>query len=72
MVMERKQEIGRYMRLQQELIDAYTAPSCQPGLIERLTDQLASIRQSVKRYGPGDEQSSESMPGMLEVDVRLD
>lgn len=71
--MERKQEIGRYMRLQQELIDAYTAPSCQPGLIERLTDQLAAIRQSLKRLGGSDEQSSdESVPGMLAVDVRLD
>lgn len=71
--MERKQEIGRYMRLQQELIDAYTAPSCQPGLIERLTDQLAAIRQSLKRFGVADEQASdESVPGMLAVDIRID
>ena len=71
--MDRRQQIGQYMRLQQELIDAYTAPSCQPGLIERLTDQSAAIRQSLKRHGAADEQSSdESVPGILEVDVRLD
>ncbi len=54
--MDRRQHIGRYMRLQQELIDAYTSPSCQPGLIERLTDQLAEVRQSLKSHGPADEQ----------------
>lgn len=71
--MDRRQQIGRYMRLQQELIDAYTSPACQPGLIERLTDHLAEIRQSLKGQGGGDEQSSgESVPGMLEVDLRLD
>lgn len=71
--MDRRQQIGRYMRLQQELIDAYTSAACQPGLIERLTDQLAEIRQSLKGRGGGDEQSSgESVPGMLEVDLRLD
>ncbi|MEO7057797.1 MAG: hypothetical protein ABI143_13410 [Caldimonas sp.] len=64
--MDRRQQIGRYMRLQYELIDAYTAHSCQPGLIERLTDQLAEVRQSLKSHSPADEQSSDqSVPGML-------
>lgn len=71
--MDRRQQFGRYTRLQQELIDAYTSPSCQPGLIERLTDQLAEIRKSLKSHGTADEQSSgESVPGLLAVDVRLD
>ncbi len=71
--MDRRQQMGRYTRLQQELIDAYTSRSCQPGLIERLTDQIAELRQSLKSRAPADEQSSgESVPGMLEVDLRLD
>lgn len=71
--MDRKQEIGRYMRLEQQLIEAYTATSCQPGMIERLTDELAELRRSLRRGVPGDEQSGDnSVPGMLEVDVLLE
>lgn len=71
--MDRTQQIGRYTRLEQELIEAYTASACQPGMIERLTDELAALRHSLKRTAPRDEQSGDnSVPGMLEVDVLLD
>jgi len=71
--MDRRQQIGRYMRLEQELIEAYTASACQPGMIERLTDELAALRHSLKRSQPQDEQSGDtSVPGMLEVDLLLD
>lgn len=71
--MDRRQEIGRYIRLEQELIEAYTASACHPGMIERITDELAALRHSLKRSVPQDEQSGDtSVPGMLEVDLLLD
>ena len=72
--MDRSQLIGHYARLESELIEAYTAPSCQPGMIERITDDLAAIRRRL-RHGShvDDEQTSDhSVPGVLEFDLTLD
>lgn len=64
--MDRQQAYGIHLRLQQELIEAYTAPVCQSGRIERLMDDLAAVRRLVERAASTDEQSSDSMvPGML-------
>ncbi len=67
--MDRAQQIGWYRRLEQELIEAYTAPSCQPGLIERLTDQLAALARELKHRPPGDEQANDAtVPGLIAHD----
>ena len=64
--MDRQQAYGLHLRLQQELIEAFTAPVCQSGRIERLMDDLASVRREVESAESADEQSSDSMvPGLL-------
>lgn len=64
--MDRHQAYGMHLRLQQELIEAFTAPVCQSGRIERLMDDLSATRRLVERAGSQDEQSSDSMvPGVL-------
>ncbi len=64
--MDRKQKIGRYLRIEQELIEAYTAPSCESGLIERLTDELAATQHEIRDLLRDDEQSGDStVPGAI-------
>ncbi|MDQ6628561.1 MAG: hypothetical protein M3Z29_08960 [Pseudomonadota bacterium] len=60
------QSAGWFFRLQRELTEAYTAPVCDNGLIERLTDELARLRRGL-RHDPGvDEQSSDTtVPGVV-------
>ena len=71
--MDRNQLFGRYTRLENELIEAYTATSCQPGMIERLTDELAVIRRSLRHGSSVDEQTSDhSVPGVPRIDLILD
>lgn len=64
--MERRQQIGRYLRLEHELIEAYTSQSCESGLIERLTDELAATRHQIRDVQRDDEQSGDStVPGAI-------
>ncbi len=64
--MDRQQAYGMHLRLQEELIEAFTAPVCQSGRIERLMDDLASVRRVVEGAELPDEQSSDSgMPGLV-------
>lgn len=57
---------GIYLRLQRDLMEAYVAPVCDHGRIQRLTDELAIARRAVELDGVADEQSSDStVPGVL-------
>ena len=63
--MDHTEQLGRYQRLQRELVEAYTSRACQGGLIERLTDELATLRRFVQREHSFDEQSSNTtLPGL--------
>ncbi len=65
--MDRREAYGLHLRLQQELIQAYTEKTCAAGHIERLMDELASIRRFVEN-APSllDEQTNDPLvPGML-------
>lgn len=65
--MNHEQTFGRYLRLQQELMEAYTARNCQPGLIERLTDDLAVARRRAEKEPMTDEQAGDStVPGLFD------
>jgi hypothetical protein len=60
------QAFGHYLRLQRELMAAYTASNCQDGLIERLTDDLAIARRSVEKEKTDDTQVGDStLPGLF-------
>jgi len=56
--------LGLFYRLQRDLVDAYTATTCSNGLIERLTDELACLRNQLEHTSPIDEQTSDwTLPG---------
>ena len=63
--MDREQALGRRLRLQHELAEAYTAAVCQSGRIERLSDELAVAYRQLESDVPRDEQSSDpTVPGI--------
>jgi hypothetical protein len=56
--------VGHYLRLQRELIEACASTPRQVGLAERLSAEIAALRQLVTRI-KADEQSSDStLPGL--------
>jgi hypothetical protein len=64
--MDRREAYGLHLRLQQELIQAYTERTCAPGHIERLMDDLASIRRFVENAPPlRDEQTNDPLAPWL-------
>lgn len=60
------QSTGWFYRLQRELTEAYTAPVCDNGLIERLTDELARLKRGFSQDLSLDEQSTDTtVPGVV-------
>ena len=45
--MDRKTEYETYTSLQEQLVDAYTMSGSQTELIERLTDEIATVRRRI-------------------------
>ena len=60
--MSGEQLSGKYRRLLQDLAEAYAAPVCADGWIERLTDEIAVLREIVGRTHRVDEQTGEMLP----------
>ena len=44
---DRKKEYETYTTLQAQLVDAYTMSGSQSDLIERLTDEIATVRRRI-------------------------
>lgn len=60
--MSGEQLVGKYRRLLQDLAEAYAAPVCPDGWIERLTEEIAALREVVGRPHRVDEQTGEMLP----------
>ena len=52
--------LGTYMRLGQELAQAYGARHWNEGLIDRLTEQINRVEQSLASGQPVDEQTEDA------------
>ena len=68
--MDRKKEFETYASLQAQLIDAYTMSGSQSDLIERLTDEIATVRRRIlsRRSGPdadGSRSGGTTIPDIL-------
>jgi len=57
--MSRDEMLGLFYRLQRDLVDAYTATTCSNGLIERLTDELACLRNQLELTSLVDERTGD-------------
>ena len=55
--------LGMYLRLQRELVEAYTDVARRDGRIERLTDEMAEVRRRLVQGQPRDEQTEDPLPG---------
>jgi hypothetical protein len=55
---------GKYLRLQRELVQAYTDIGRRDGQIERITDEMAELRKALARGQPYDEQTEDPIPGV--------
>ena len=56
--------LGKYMRLRQELAEAYSATRWRARYIERLAEDIAEAGRAVRRSQPLDEQTDEVLPGI--------
>ena len=62
--MQLEELLGKYKRLRAELAQAYAARSCNPNHLNRLDDEIASTERALIRAQPGDEQTSDLLPGL--------
>jgi hypothetical protein len=69
--MDHSQQLGLFIRLQRDLVNAYTSPICEAGLIERLTAELGHLRGLLSKVKDLDEQTGESLPGVLSIELAL-
>ena len=58
--MSRDELLGTYMRLRQELAQAYGATYWNEGLIDRLAEQINRVEQSLASGQPVDEQTEDA------------
>ena len=56
------QMLAIYMRLRQDLAEAYAAPRWNEGLLDRLTGEIAKLEQALARIQPHDEQTNDMLP----------
>jgi hypothetical protein len=56
--------LSKSNRLRHDLVDAYIAPVCAAGLIDRLTRELVQASEGLEASGSYDEQTSDALPGM--------
>ena len=52
-----EQLTGKYARLRQELVDAYSASDWRSGRIDRIAEELADTERALAAYPPVDEQA---------------
>jgi outer membrane murein-binding lipoprotein Lpp len=62
-VAELAQLIGRYMRLKDELVVAYSARQWHPARVDRLACDLEATARQIQERQPRDEQVNERLPG---------
>lgn len=61
--MDVEQLLGRFTRLRADLIAAYAATTCQIGLIERLTAELAETKRLLGHVDGDEQGGAEHLPG---------
>ncbi len=61
------QMLSMYMRLRQDLADAYAAPLWNEGLLERLTGEIAQVERAMARTPTHDEQTNDVLPNFVKV-----
>ena len=56
---------GHYLRLRQELADAYSAPRWNEPHLDRLTEDISKLERALAKSQPSDEQTDEMVPGLV-------
>ena len=54
--------LGTYLRLRQELSDAYAAPRLNESHLNRLAEDISKLEQALAKSQPIDEQTSDALP----------
>jgi|GEM_PF-1651990 len=57
--------IGKYMRLRVDLSYAYGAAPWNSAHLDRISDEMASVERSILQTRPWDEQTSDTLAGLL-------
>ena len=57
--------IGKYMRLRADLSYAYGVAPWNSAHVDRISDEMASVERSILKTRPWDEQTSDTMAGLL-------
>ena len=63
--MGRKELVGKYMRLRADLSHAYGASQWNSAHVDRISDEMASVERSILQTRPWDEQTSDTLAGLL-------
>jgi len=62
--MEPDGPVGHYLRLQRELIEACASTPRQVGLAERLTSEIAAVRDLLTRFRADEQSGDSTLPGL--------
>ena len=62
-----EQMLAVYMRLRQDLAEAYAAPAWNEGLLERLTGEISRLERAMAKTQSLDEQTNDGVPHFVKL-----